>query len=386
MESEKELLALLEEISTFERKFSLDNRFNVFEALNMVRQEIRHSRFLAFLLNPAESHGLGDKFLRSVLLAAASNHPNPPVSKLALAIADFSGALVYCERDHFDITVQIPDLRLMFVIENKIDASEREEQLQDYRLLAGQRYNGYKFMGCFLTPKGIDAGDEEWSTLNYGVISAELKRLADETPATAVSLMINHYVELIDKRIMVSEELITACRRIYAQHRNACNLIVQYGQVPVLAEAFQSFQAEYPALNAVTTRSSDIYFVDESWLANRAFQVADTTRWEASCPVKLWFHLEQKKLFLRLEVGPVRAESGFDRSTFVEKLRDLPGARQHVPRGGIYTRVRTCSHGLSEDADVEEIKRAMDELWKTMGSSAVTETVLNMAATCWKGD
>ena len=79
MESEKELLALLDELRGFERQFGLGSRFNLFEAVNIVRQEIRHSNFLAFLLNPAESHGLGDKFLRALLMASAAKLPAPQV-------------------------------------------------------------------------------------------------------------------------------------------------------------------------------------------------------------------------------------------------------------------------------------------------------------------
>ena len=43
------------------------SRFNIFEALGVVRQELRHSSFLSFILNPSERHGLGDSFLRRVL-------------------------------------------------------------------------------------------------------------------------------------------------------------------------------------------------------------------------------------------------------------------------------------------------------------------------------
>jgi hypothetical protein len=41
--------------------------FNIFEALGLVRQELRHSDFLAFLLNPRQNHRLGDVFLGSFL-------------------------------------------------------------------------------------------------------------------------------------------------------------------------------------------------------------------------------------------------------------------------------------------------------------------------------
>ncbi len=37
--------------------------FNVFETLNLVHAEIRHSNVLAWLLNPNENHGLGKYFI-----------------------------------------------------------------------------------------------------------------------------------------------------------------------------------------------------------------------------------------------------------------------------------------------------------------------------------
>ena len=38
------------------------DEFNIFEAVGAVRQEVRHSDFLAFLLHPRERHGLGATF------------------------------------------------------------------------------------------------------------------------------------------------------------------------------------------------------------------------------------------------------------------------------------------------------------------------------------
>ncbi len=39
-------------------------RFNIFDALRIMDAEIRHSNFLAFILDPAESHGQGQLFLK----------------------------------------------------------------------------------------------------------------------------------------------------------------------------------------------------------------------------------------------------------------------------------------------------------------------------------
>ena len=43
-------------------------RFNLFDALGIARRELSHSNFLAWLLDPAESHGQGPLFLRAVLM------------------------------------------------------------------------------------------------------------------------------------------------------------------------------------------------------------------------------------------------------------------------------------------------------------------------------
>jgi hypothetical protein len=47
---------------------ALIGRFNIFDALGIKDAEIRHSNFLAFILDPAESHGHGQLFLNAVLM------------------------------------------------------------------------------------------------------------------------------------------------------------------------------------------------------------------------------------------------------------------------------------------------------------------------------
>lgn len=380
MESENELLALLEELNRFENTFKLANRFNIFEAVNMGKQEVHHSRFIAFLLDPAESHGLGTSFLRRFLLSTASNCTNSPMSRLSLSVADLSGALVYCERDHIDITVEIPELRLMFAVENKIDSLERTDQLKDYRELIARRYPQYSFMGCFLTPDGYPGADEEWAPLSYATMAAELKDLIDESSANpSVVTVIRHYIDLIEKKIMVSEELISACRRIYAQHRTAFNLIMQHGQVSPLAEAFRSFQAERPHLAALAVRQDVAVFVESDWLQIPGFQIADTaSRWEPSCPVKYWFQLGEDKLRLFLEVGPGKAESGFRRLDFVEAL----GGRVGRNGKGMYTRIQRREVKLPPDADIDTVKSMMDELWLQMDGPRLASTVREAAVKC----
>jgi hypothetical protein len=50
------------------------HQFCPFEAIGMVRQEIRHSNFLAYLLDPARPHGIGDVALRALLITLAEGN------------------------------------------------------------------------------------------------------------------------------------------------------------------------------------------------------------------------------------------------------------------------------------------------------------------------
>jgi hypothetical protein len=54
------LRALQADASELERIQNLHDRFNVFETIGFVGQEVVHPRFLAFLLDPKQNHGLGD--------------------------------------------------------------------------------------------------------------------------------------------------------------------------------------------------------------------------------------------------------------------------------------------------------------------------------------
>jgi hypothetical protein len=52
-----------------------NTRFNVFEVLGRTRREQAHSNLLAWLLDPAEAHGLGDEFLRQFMAKAIGMGP-----------------------------------------------------------------------------------------------------------------------------------------------------------------------------------------------------------------------------------------------------------------------------------------------------------------------
>jgi PD-(D/E)XK nuclease superfamily len=109
--------------------------FNLFEALGAIRGELRHSNFLAFILSPARSHRLGTKPLQVFLRALLAKLPTErrPIRALEVAVGDLDDAAVFREVDYIDLLIEIRELNLVVVIENKVDAKAGEGQLARYK-------------------------------------------------------------------------------------------------------------------------------------------------------------------------------------------------------------------------------------------------------------
>ena len=84
MEALEKFIINNKDLAVLEAKIS---RFNIFEAIGMVRREIKHSNFIAFLLDPSQKHLLGDIFLKRVLTHISLNAENLPLSSIEIAIS-----------------------------------------------------------------------------------------------------------------------------------------------------------------------------------------------------------------------------------------------------------------------------------------------------------
>ncbi|MCJ7929981.1 MULTISPECIES: PD-(D/E)XK nuclease family protein [unclassified Aeromonas] len=86
------------------------SEFNLFEAMGMVRQEIRHSHFLGTLFNPREPHGLGSRFFESLLsrLLYVPDRRSGEVSLLDIHLCDYDDLQVFREQDRIDLLLVSP--------------------------------------------------------------------------------------------------------------------------------------------------------------------------------------------------------------------------------------------------------------------------------------
>ncbi len=205
-------------------------RFNVFEALGVARRELQHSSFLAFLLDPRESHGLGDLFLRRFLQEVTRLAPEPTISIIDLDGFDLSRTEVRREYENIDIFLRDPTHKISVVIENKVGTKQHDDQLKTYAELVTRRFPGHRFMGVYLTPEGEDSQDSRYVSTSYEMVRALVNELlARESVLMAPTFrtIFEQYADLLGRRLMADHELQELCARIYKRHKQAIDILQQ---------------------------------------------------------------------------------------------------------------------------------------------------------------
>jgi hypothetical protein len=147
------LEAFVVDNTDLERLESLVTQFNIFESIGAVRPELRHSDFLAFLLNPQQNHGLRDVFIKKLLRQAisAADGVQVPVTAIDLDTWNLEQLEVSREWKNIDILLTDEGKHLIVAIENKIDTSEHSDQLERYWQTLQEHFPGRRILGIYLT-------------------------------------------------------------------------------------------------------------------------------------------------------------------------------------------------------------------------------------------
>ncbi len=218
-------------------------QFNIFEAVGAVRAELRHSDFLAFLLDPQQSHNLGAAFLQDLLqeILELSSGTRFNVTPDDLAQWSLTGAIVRREWRYIDILILDNAGKWAVIIENKIDADERPGQLEEYYEAVRQYYPGRTIIAIFLTKDGRSPKNPNspFMPLDYRVVSEVLERVRVVSEQaqhgdTHALIAIAHYIGMLRRYVVSDSDIAQLCRKIYAEHQRALDLIYQHRPMPHL--------------------------------------------------------------------------------------------------------------------------------------------------------
>ena len=233
--SDKELLEeFIINNENLEHLEDIVNDFNIFTSLNLINNEIRHSNFLSWIMNPKENHNLKDYFLSSLLkiisMRASSSGINAP-SIFDIDNWSFIETEILREWRNIDILIKDDNHKLICVIENKIYSKEHSSQLRRYKEIVEEEYPNYQKMFVYLTIEGDEASEDEYLSINYHDIIKIITHIIDNKSASIgekILIFISHYREMFRRYIMENSEIQEICKKIYKKHKKALDLIFEY--------------------------------------------------------------------------------------------------------------------------------------------------------------
>jgi hypothetical protein len=288
------------------------SQFNIFEAIGMSKQELRHSDFLGFLLDPRQPHGLGDEFLKKLLQCALlkKQGTSSNVNVVEVHLMDFDDVVVEREPNRIDILLRSDANRFAVIIENKLDSGEHDDQLDRYHRYVTQQHSDWKVIGIYLTIDGAAPTHSGYSPVSYDDVARIIDKLVESRDTVLgrdVLTVLTHYVRMLRRNVVSDAELNTLCLRIYQKHKRAIDLIVE--NLPDRQRQIMTYCYEYFA-------ASDEYHVEYSGATSVIMTpvnwvVRSIQREPSSVETILRFYFRYFKpgqVILYLSIGPGRQE------------------------------------------------------------------------------
>jgi hypothetical protein len=390
---QRDLEALIVDNPFLEKLEALLDEFNIFEAMGVVRQEMRHSDFLAFLLDPQQNHGLGDTFLKRLLQKAliSADSNVTPITSIDLDIWSLDQVLVLREWRNIDIVFIDESNKLIIILENKINISEHSNQLRRYYEVAQQHYPNSKIIGLFLTPEGEMPSDDRYLPVNYGQICSLLESLIESRASTLgadILTVIRHYIQALRRHIVNESEMIELCQRIYRKHRKALDLIYEYrpDQQEEIREILERLIQQSPYLKPDHSIKSYIRFTCAEWDVPALLQ---GNGWTPSGRILLfeffWNSLKDLKIKLTIGPGPQDVRQKLLNMALQKPSLFKPDSKKLGNKWKfIYDRIFLTAKSY-EDVDNDELTEQINKHWNTFvqGDLQAIRTVVSDELNSW---
>jgi hypothetical protein len=356
--------------------------FNIFEAIGAVNRELRHSDFLAFLLEPTEKHGLSGQVLSYLFIHYFNKFDieNAP-SLIDIGCYDYSDFTVYREWKNIDLFIVSERYKLILSIENKIWSEEHSDQLTKYQAIVESHYPDFNHFYAYLTPSGLSSEkNENWLPMSYSDVSTILKKSLLKirtTSSGSVIFSIEQYLQMLERHIVEDSEISRLCKKIYKQHKHALDLVFEHkpdrsSQVNELLTSYiNDHDKVLGTVNDHTTKSY-IRFAPKQW-DSLDFQKKGSGEWTNTKRVLLFeFKNTGDSINIMLIIGPGDSETRLKLYEHASSNKKLFNSIKTGKLFGKYKRIYSSSilskRQASEDDDDEvlnnKIKKKLDDFFE----------------------
>lgn len=167
--------------------------FNIFRVLKLENYEIRHSNFLAWLLDPNETHKMGGIFFQDFIkLVNQKTNKN-------LCYKNSDEIIVKREADYIDILILNKAQKYLVLIENKIQSKQHSDQLEKYYNVIKEKFDDkWKCIYIYLKPFKNEKINSHYIFITYDKIINIIKKNLNNVNDIKVKIFLENYVAILN--------------------------------------------------------------------------------------------------------------------------------------------------------------------------------------------
>lgn len=341
---------------------------NIFQILRITKNEIRHSNFLSWLLDPNESHKLGDIFLKRFLREVFSSEKFDQIDQIDVEGMDLSKVEIEREWKNIDILIKLENV--VVCIENKVLSKEHSNQLKRYKEIIENQFPNHDKTFVYLTPEGDDSENESetYEPISYEFIVESLERIVSvygESLNEQVKNYLKDYITIIKRNLMGTDKLTELSKKIYQNHKELFDFINEHK--PDLSDEMGDILKNVIKSRGLIIGSSSkkrVRFTTKE-ISGLTYINKNSNGWKNGESFLFEFILyeEKNKLIFKVVISP--SDKIYDVQRLKNILMDIDGFTE--PRGKkwlvTYRKNYTYDYSSISDKNTEEITEEMNKIF-----------------------
>lgn len=333
---------------------------NIFRILKISKTEIRHSNFLAWLLDPNEGHNLRDIFLKRFLLDI----------EVDFDVAALQNIEIRREWKNIDLILKLENI--VVCVENKVGSQEHSNQLARYKKIINEAFPNDRKYFVYLTANREDASDSDFRSYSFEDITEildQILKIYHRIITQEVGRYIQDYIDILKVEIMKDQEheLVQLANRIYNKHKEALDFI--FDKKPDLAtEFYKYFETKVKdegwiigspnkgVIRFLTPKLRAILPQLKGWKLKEAFS------YELDY---YWYNQKQVNFKTTIAEGNQSDEDNYTKKLLSECLSSLPESKLPIGKKWLVHFHRKWKFDLEKMNEKEdnEIYEAIDKFW-----------------------
>lgn len=304
---------------------------NIFQILRISNNEIRHSNFLSWLLDPNQSHKLGDVFLKRFLREIFSSNKFSEIDQVDVEGMDLSKVDIRREWENIDILIELEDV--VVCIENKVLAKEHSNQLTRYKDIIQRNFPDKYKTFVFLSPDGSDSQNEidSYEPISYDFIVDSLDRILSvygDSINQQVTNYIKDYIIILKRELLGTDKLTELSNKIYRNHKDLMDFI--FDHKPDLVDRLRKIMIDEVVKRGWILGSENKYYVRflTPTIKPLIYYNQKKVGWNKgeSFLFEIYLYPQSNKLNFKTVISP--SEKPYNPQRFEEILLEIKGFRE----------------------------------------------------------